>query len=120
MKLIGEDTQEFLNEHSKVNEYLNVLEADFSAIGINDNYVVLTNIGVEDENIPCVCFYFTSSGKQITLQQGSDILADHSEMLVDLDVLIHFAYVSKEEIDSLIANDNRDNRAEMFLNTVSS
>ena len=119
MKIIGADTQEFLDNNLKIKEYLTVLDNDFSEAGVNKNYVVLTNISIkENETIPCACFYFTFAPSTFTVNQGSYILGDHAEMIEDLSVLIHFANTEPEEIDKILENDTMEARIEVFDRTV--
>jgi hypothetical protein len=97
------------------------LDIDFSEVGVNKNFVTLTNIEhttKDGEIIPCICFYFTYAPKSFTVQQGGDILGDHSDMLVDLDVLVHFANTEPSEIDKIIEKDTMENRREVFTRTI--
>lgn len=118
MKIIGTDTEEFLNENNLL-KYLTVIDADFSEAGVNKNYVVLTHLEMPDnETILCVCFYFTKIPKGFTTDAGAKIIADHAEMLLDLNVFIHFATWGESELEDLNENPTKEARSKIFERTV--
>jgi hypothetical protein len=119
MKIIGEDTQEFLNNNAKLKEYLTVVDKDFQGIGIDKNYIMLTHLEIAgEETVYCICFYFTHIPSKLKMEASADILADHSEMLDKLSVFIHFAEINEESILELGNNPNIAERSDMFLSTV--
>lgn len=128
MIVIGKDTEKFLERETKIKEYLTVIDKDFQEIGVNKNYIVLTHLEIPEEPVNpdeelrecvvCLCFYFTHIPKSIKIENTSNILADHSDMLTNLSVFTHFAQIEESEILELGENPGIEARAELFLRTV--
>jgi hypothetical protein len=118
LKIIGTDTEEFLRENNLL-KYLKVIDADFSELGVNKNYVVLTHLEIPDnETVLCVCFYFTRIPKTFTSDDGAKIISDHADMLQDLSVFVHFAIWNESNLEELNVNPTKEARSEVFERTV--
>jgi len=124
MILIGEDTKEFLQADSKLEQYLTALDTDFAELGANKNYIMLTHLELPQENddelesVICICFYFTNIPKDTKIEDCSKVLSDHVDMIENLNVFLHFAQVPEESVLELGDNPSRESRSDFFLETV--
>jgi hypothetical protein len=130
LKIIGTDTQEFLNKNKAILDYVTIIDSDFLEAGTVSNYVVLTHLEIppseEDiqsakkpnEAVMCLCFYFTNLPQGFSTEDGAKILSNHAEMLQEVGILMHFSSWGDEELQELELNPTQQARTELFERTV--
>ena len=121
MKIIGEDTKDFLEHNKLIFEYVKLLDRDFTELGIDNNNVVLTQVELQknpDYVAPCLCFYFGNIPNGMRQAKVASIFNNHAEILEKLNIIMHFATISTDMIKELGDNPSMKARFDMFESTI--